>query len=33
MSNFIGEAELFWKNCSAKQFYQQLHEWLREGNK
>ena len=29
MSNFLGEAELFWKNCSEKQ----LHVWIRERNK
>jgi len=24
MSNFLSEAELFWKNCLAKQLHQQL---------
>ena len=31
MNNFLGEAELFWKNYLAKQLHQQLHyAWQRE---
>ena len=30
MSNFLGVAELFWKNCLAKQIHEQLHAWMKE---
>jgi len=32
MSNFLGEAELFWKNYLAKQLHQQLHAWMGKRN-
>jgi hypothetical protein len=29
MSNFLSEAELFWKNCLVKQLHGLLHAWMR----